>query len=857
MKRFFYLLLLTAVAASASCTREPAVEGSVPDRGGNADADNALIAKGWVRIRLSPEASPLRVGSFTRGEAESGNPDLDRIAASLGATEIRKVFPLDPRFAERHRKYGLHLWYDVRFDEEVPVSRAQTQFTDIPGVEYVQPIYMIEAVSEADYPLPSEMSAESSWEGNKREMPFNDPGLPMQWNYDNDGTLPQSKEGADINIFEVWRRGIAGDPSVIVAVMDSGVEFTHEDLAANMWVNEAELNGNPEKDDDNNGYEDDVHGYDFYFRTSVITPGDHGTHVAGTVAAVNNNGIGVCGVAGGTGKGDGVRIMTCAIYDNKGYGMPGPNAYIYAADNGAVISQNSWDYPTPDYGGPTKTPEDMLTAFQYFIDNAGIGPNGEQTGPMKGGVIIFAAGNSFSPVLKLPSNDPRVLAVTAMSPNYKKAAYSNYNPAAALCAPGGAGSDEVGDQGVKFAIEGKVYSLDLNNSYKYMSGTSMACPHVSGVAALIVSHYGVGQEGFTNKDLRERLLRSYRSIDIYQLSQEMATALGAGLLDASLIGLEDPGVAPETPESVTPVGTKEGRLTAYVVVPADGNGMGIASMRMKYAKEGTPDGSPLWVEEVLPCRISVGEAFEYEVDNLEDATTYVFQASAIDRFGNESGTAEGSGRTIDHINRPPVASQPMSRLTLPQGSGTEESDFVATIDLSDHFSDPDLPEDALSYEAESNDPAVAKVSVAGSMLTIDGFKTGETFVRITVTDLAGESISKNMAVRVLRDRETTPTPPPTDPAVELQEGVLNLFPNPAPDGIYLGVKGAEGMTVDIDVYDTAARRVISASGLQLGADGSKYAGAVKVDVSKLSPGSYSVSASLSDGRRLRGSFLKR
>lgn len=845
------------MAASASCTREPVVEGSIPDRGGNADADNASIAKGWVRIRLSPQASPLRVGSFTRGEAESGNPALDKIAASLGATEISEVFPLDPRFAERHRKYGLHLWYDVRFDEEVPVSRAQTQFADIPGVDYVQPIYMIEPVSAADYPLPSEMRTESSWEGSKREMPFNDPGLPMQWNYDNDGTLPQSVEGADINIFEVWKRGLAGDPSVIVAVMDSGVEFTHEDIAANMWVNEAELNGTPEKDDDNNGYKDDIHGYDFYFRTNVITPGDHGTHVAGTVAAVNNNGIGVCGVAGGTGKGDGVRIMTCAIYDNNGYGKPGPNAYIYAADNGAVISQNSWNFPAPDNGGPAQTPEDMLTAFQYFIDNAGIGPNGEQTGPMKGGVIIFSAGNRYSAQLNTPSNDPRVLAVTAMSPNYKKAAYSNYNPAAALFAPGGAGSEEVGDQGVKFATEGWVYSLDLNNSYGYKSGTSMACPHVSGVAALIVSHYGVGQEGFTNQDLRDRLLRSYRSVDIYQRTQAIATALGAGLLDASLIGLEDPGVAPEVPQGVTAVGTKEGRLTVSVVVPADGNGMGISSMRMKYAEEGTPDGSPLWIEEVLPCRISVGEAFEYEVDDLEDATTYVFRASAIDRFGNESGITEGSGKTIDHINRPPVASQPLSRLTLPEGSGTEESDFVTTMDLSDHFSDPDLPEDELLYEAESNDPAVVKVAVAGSVLTIEGIKIGETLVKITVTDLAGESISKNMAVRVLSDRGTTPTPPPTPPAVELQEGVLNLFPNPAPDGIYLGVKGAEGLTVDIDVYDTAARRVISASGLQLGAEGSEYAGAVKVDVSKLSPGSYSVSASLSDGRRLRGSFLKR
>ena len=483
MKRYLNLLFLAAAALCASCARD-AVVSDVPPKGEDVGGyDNNVIVPGWVRIRLDDEAAPLRTGVFTRGEADSGNPLLDELAAGLGATEIREVFPTDPRFEERHRKYGLHLWFDIRLGDEVPVSRAEQEFAALPGVRHAQPIYRIVALDGADYPLPSEVSEPSSWEGSSREMPFNDPGLKMQWHYDNDGTMTNAEgetvavEGADIGLFEAWEMYGAGDPSVIVAVMDTGVFSGHEDLQGNMWVNEAELNGTAGKDDDGNGngYRDDIHGYDFYKKSPDVEPGEHGTHVAGTIAAVNDNGIGVSGVAGGTGNGDGVRIMTCAIYDYMGYGTATPTGYVYAADNGAVISQNSWNYPMINI-----LPEDMSVAFDYFIDNAGIGPDGEQTGPMKGGVIIFAAGNEFSPKVGCPSDDPRVITVTSMMADYVKASYSNYGTEADIFAPGGAG-----ERDAAFPQQGQVYSTGLDNTYTYHSGTSMACPHVSGVAALI------------------------------------------------------------------------------------------------------------------------------------------------------------------------------------------------------------------------------------------------------------------------------------------------------------------------------------------------------------------------------------
>ncbi len=634
MKRYLNLLFLAAAALCASCARD-AVVSDVPPKGEDVGGyDNNVIVPGWVRIRLDDEAAPLRTGVFTRGEADSGNPLLDELAAGLGATEIREVFPTDPRFEERHRKYGLHLWFDIRLGDEVPVSRAEQEFAALPGVRHAQPIYRIVALDGADYPLPSEVSEPSSWEGSSREMPFNDPGLKMQWHYDNDGTMTNAEgetvavEGADIGLFEAWEMYGAGDPSVIVAVMDTGVFSGHEDLQGNMWVNEAELNGTAGKDDDGNGYRDDIHGYDFYKKSPDVEPGEHGTHVAGTIAAVNDNGIGVSGVAGGTGNGDGVRIMTCAIYDYMGYGTATPTGYVYAADNGAVISQNSWNYPMINI-----LPEDMSVAFDYFIDNAGIGPDGEQTGPMKGGVIIFAAGNEFSPKVGCPSDDPRVITVTSMMADYVKASYSNYGTEADIFAPGGAG-----ERDAAFPQQGQVYSTGLDNTYTYHSGTSMACPHVSGVAALIVSHYGANASGFTNEELKTILLRSYRNVDMWQTRPDIAAGLGAGLVDASLMELENPGVPPEAPAGLEVAeGTVEERLTVSVTgLPADGNGMGIAYVNLRYAPEEARAESGAWTSVTIPCRMSPGEALEYEVSGLTDATTYVFEAGAIDRFGNES-----------------------------------------------------------------------------------------------------------------------------------------------------------------------------------------------------------------------------
>ena len=207
---------------------------------------------------------------------------------------------------------------------------------------------------------------------------------------------------------------------------DQGIVLDHEDLAAHIWVNEAEMNGAEGVDDDGNGYKDDIHGWNYINNSPDIIPEGHGTHVAGTISAVNNNGIGVCGVAGGTGEEDGVRIMSLQILyqpvagGSSQFSERAPETYAYAADNGAVISQNSWTL-----GVTGKLPYSYEQAFTYFNENAGMddtdgdGVNDVQTGPMAGGIIIFAAGNAGGPTL-LPAASDKVIAVAASGPNYEK-----------------------------------------------------------------------------------------------------------------------------------------------------------------------------------------------------------------------------------------------------------------------------------------------------------------------------------------------------------------------------------------------------------------------------------------------------
>ena len=438
----------------------------------------------------------------------SGITALDAVAVELGAEQLKPVFNLKVN-AERKREMGMHRWYTMTFSEEANLEVAAKALASLDIVERVQFSTRVEAPKlegvEVD---PSTVALTRS-----SELPYDDPMLKDQWHYNNDGSVdfPGAKAGADINLFDAWEL-TAGRPDVVVAVVDEGVYYEHPDLKPNMRANEAELNGQEGVDDDNNGYVDDVYGYNFVNggRITWTRTGDsgHATHVAGTVAAVNNNGIGVSGVAGGTGKGDGVRMISCQIISGgTAAGVSATAAAVeYAADNGACILQNSWGFGagqiSNDQGFENGSTSVEAQAFLYFMQTKNH-PN------LEGGIVIFAAGNDGKAVAGYPAAWNKLIAVSAIAPDGLPTYYTCYDRGCNVSAPGG----EYFKRNGSTVESGCVLSTFLNNKYAYSQGTSMACPHVSGIAALAISYAADNGIVLTLPELKDIIVSSVSTFE--------------------------------------------------------------------------------------------------------------------------------------------------------------------------------------------------------------------------------------------------------------------------------------------------------------------------------------------------------
>ena len=254
--------------------------------------------------------------------SNTGLGQIDAVAAEIGATKISQVFNMKVN-ADLKRELGMDRWFSIEFSKDVDLDAAAKSLATVDKVQRVEFSTIVKApnvdkpevvdVANVAYTrageYPNDPSFAAQWsllnEGNRNVEEGKDPTYA---DYGKEGFVsPYVRKGADINVVPAWEF-TKGSPNVIVAVLDNGIDFNHEDLKDNMLVNEAELNGAEGVDDDNNGYVDDIYGYNFYANSPIITAGDgHGTHVAGTIAASSNNGKGIAGVAGGTGAGDGVR----------------------------------------------------------------------------------------------------------------------------------------------------------------------------------------------------------------------------------------------------------------------------------------------------------------------------------------------------------------------------------------------------------------------------------------------------------------------------------------------------------------------------------------------------------------------
>lgn len=451
-------------------------------------------------------------------KSSSANIDLESLN-EYGVTSYEPVFSPNHPNKEKLAQYGLDSWYLLKLEKTASLDMLVQKLDGVDAIRYIQ--YNKRAKKASDCivepyrPLLETKSETKS--GTTPNYQFNDPLLRDQWHYYNNGTVvPEAVAGADANVLEAWKL-TAGDPSIIVAVVDEGVAYNHPDLEANMWVNTAEKNGTPDFDDDGNGYDDDVYGYNFVRDTAEISFNDpkdagHGTHVAGTVAAVNNNNRGVAGIAGGSGKGDGVKIMSCQIFDGSGGGTSAStaNAIVYAADNGASILQGSFGYAAGiiQNDGVFKQYFTLeYNAIEYFI-------NTKNNDVLDGGLCIFAAGNDGKGMSGYPAGYSNVISVSSIGADHRPTYYTNYGPGCNISAIGG----EWGTGGIKRINSTVLSTVPFTKSdtgYGYMQGTSMACPLVSGIAALGLSYAKKLGKTYTVDEFRSLLLTAVNDINPY------------------------------------------------------------------------------------------------------------------------------------------------------------------------------------------------------------------------------------------------------------------------------------------------------------------------------------------------------
>ncbi len=383
---------------------------------------------GEILVRLSPgAAAPVRGGTSSL-ERRLGGRDVRPLLQPATAANPAGEFTREPEDAGNR----LARTFRITLDPGEDAAAVAGQVAGDPGVEYAGPVHLV--------PLA----------GMEPALVPDDPRLAEQWHHEAIGS------------FAAWDR-TAGDPSVIVAVIDTGLDLEHPELAPNLWINASEAGGLPGVDDDGNGYVDDIHGFDFTDVPEIVGAGDfrdrdadpsddvgHGTWVAGVVCARGNNGIGIAGVA----YRSSLMVLRAGFRPRSGFSLgflaedDAAAAIVYAVDNGARILNLS-------FGDVVRAPI-LEDAVRYAL--------------ARGAVVVAAAGNEGSDLPFYPAAMSGVLAVGASDRNGRRASFSTHGPAVKLLAPGAA-----------------ILTTDLGGAYASKSGTSLASPVAAGAAALLAA----------------------------------------------------------------------------------------------------------------------------------------------------------------------------------------------------------------------------------------------------------------------------------------------------------------------------------------------------------------------------------
>jgi len=434
-------------------------EGYYPDEsfmpGEQTQAQQPEYVPGEILVKFKEGADPASVLQEVGISAES----IDRIHSTAPAVARHKSNLLKEKKLEKDSS-GWY-WYRGKQYKEVAEVSEEELFDD--AYEQMEPVekslyrsYKLmladgQDVEEVVSMLGSDTNieyAEPNYKYNTLVIPT-DPRFNEQWGLHNT-TQTGGTDDADIDAPEAWDIA-TGWEDIVIAIVDTGIDYNHEDLAENMLANPDEIPGN-NIDDDGNGYIDDIYGYDFCNNDS--NPFDdhgHGTHCAGIAGAVGNNGIGIAGVAWNC------KIMALKFLSARGSGScsDGVASIIYAVDNGADVISNSWGG-----GGYSQTLND---AIDYAHS--------------QGAVLVAAAGNSNTSSIHYPAGYTNMISVAATNHDDQRASFSNYGNWVDVAAPGRNILATVPSSG----------SCGNRSGYRLLSGTSMACPYVAGLCALILS----------------------------------------------------------------------------------------------------------------------------------------------------------------------------------------------------------------------------------------------------------------------------------------------------------------------------------------------------------------------------------
>ena len=459
--------------------------------------------------------------SYTPGELivrlrpDVSSKQLDALSKKLGALSVSPVFSPTTPAGQHPRLRRNHL---IRFPIDWALEPLLQRYARHPAIEAV-------ALNRLNRPC--------------AETVPNDPNYREQWNL------------VLMNMPQAWHLE-QGNPTVTVAVVDSGIDIQHPDFRSQLWQNAGEIRGN-RIDDDGNGYVDDIHGWDFSDAPVLSGNGDwkvrdndpqdetgHGTHVSGIIAAKPNNGIGIAGIAWNC------RLMPVRAGFKFGGGTYFQNddaaaAIVYAADNGAQVINMSWG--------------DTVNAF--IIEDA------VAYAYTRGCVLVAAAGNEGAVGSWYPAGLKTVISVAWIDAERQLASDSNFGATIDIAAPG----DEI-------------LSTDLNSGYQNSSGTSIAAAHVSGVAALVLS----ANPNYTNAEIQATLISTAGPLFSSNL-------VGAGLVDASAALTASTDLTAQIDAHQRSVRTTESSDIENIEIFGSAGGIGFTEYWLEYGIGEVPD---LW-----------------------------------------------------------------------------------------------------------------------------------------------------------------------------------------------------------------------------------------------------------------------